>query len=109
MPIWKRSVARSSPVGASPIAPDLNRATEGRLTIVRSMRGLALLLLAAACSSAPRSDYVPGGDALPSRPRSDYRRAVAKERARDAEGALAILDDLSVAYPLDLGIHLHRL
>jgi Tfp pilus assembly protein PilF len=73
------------------------------------MRGLALVLLAAACSSAPRSDYVPGGEALPARPRADYRRAVAKEHARDPEGALAILDDLSVAYPLDLGIHLHRL
>ena len=73
------------------------------------MRGLALLLLAAACSSAPRSGYVPGGEALPARPRSDYRRAVAKEHARDPEGALAILDRLAVAYPLDLGIHLHRL
>ncbi len=73
------------------------------------MRGPLLLLLAAACSSAPRSDYVPGGKALPPRPRADYRRAVAKEQARDPEAALAILDDLSLDYPLDLGIHLHRL
>jgi len=69
----------------------------------------SLLLLAAACSSAPRSDYVPGGKALPARPRSDYRRAVAKERARDPAGALEILGELSASYPLDLGIHLHRL
>lgn len=73
------------------------------------MRGPLLLLLAAACSSAPRSGYVPGGEALPARPRADYRRAVAKERARDAEGALVILDELSLSCPLDLGIHLHRL
>jgi tetratricopeptide (TPR) repeat protein len=73
------------------------------------MRGLLLLLLATACSSAPRSSYVPGGAALPARPRADYRRAVAKERALDREGALVILDELSLSYPLDLGIHLHRL
>ncbi len=73
------------------------------------MRALALVLLAGACSSAPRSGYVPGGEALPARPRADYRRAVAKECARDPEGALVILDELSLTYPLDLGIHLHRL
>jgi tetratricopeptide (TPR) repeat protein len=75
----------------------------------RMARGPALLLLAAACSSVPRSDYVPGGEAMPPRPRADYRRAVAKERAGDPEGALVILDELSASRPLDLGIHLHRL
>ncbi len=75
----------------------------------RRMRGPLLLLLAAACSSAPRSDYVPGGEALPALPRADYRRAVAKERARDPQAALVILGELSATYPLDLGIHLHRL
>lgn len=75
----------------------------------RSMRGLAFVLLAAACSSPPRSDYVPGGEGLPSRARVEYRRAVAKERAGDTDGALKSLDDLASTCPLDLGIHLYRL
>jgi tetratricopeptide (TPR) repeat protein len=73
------------------------------------MRGLPLVLLLAACASAPRSNYVPGAPALASSSRSDYRRAVAKEREGDAKGALAILDELAVGHPLELGIHLHRL
>jgi len=73
------------------------------------MRRLAWMLLATACSSVPRSDYVPGGEALPPRPRADYRRALERERARDPEGALKIYGELCTSYPLDLGIHLRRL
>jgi tetratricopeptide (TPR) repeat protein len=74
-----------------------------------SMRGVAWALLVAACSSTPRSDYVPGGEALPPGKRAEYRRAVAKERTSERNEALRILDDLALSRPLDLGIHLHRL
>lgn len=46
---------------------------------------------------------------MPSRPRSEYRRAVTKERSDERDEALRILDDLALSRPLDLGIHLHRL
>ncbi|HEX5137617.1 MAG TPA: tetratricopeptide repeat protein [Planctomycetota bacterium] len=73
------------------------------------MRAVVSAVLLAACSSTPHSDYVPGGDALPPRPRAEYRKAVAKERSNERQDALKILDDLALSRPLDLGIHLHRL
>ncbi|MHC4550520.1 MAG: tetratricopeptide repeat protein [Planctomycetota bacterium] len=73
------------------------------------MQRLLPLLLAVACTSLPRSSYVPGGEGLPDRARADYRRAVARERHGDLDGALVLLDDLSSRFPLRLGIHLHRL
>ncbi len=74
-----------------------------------SMRAVAWTLLLAACSGTPRSDYVPGGEAMPPRRRAEYRRAVAKEQASERDEALRILGDLAASRPLDLGIHLHRL
>jgi tetratricopeptide (TPR) repeat protein len=74
-----------------------------------AMRAVAWALLLAACSGTPKSDYVPGGEAMPPRKRAEYRRAVAKEQASEREEALRILGDLAAARPLDLGIHLHRL
>ncbi|MCK6461778.1 MAG: hypothetical protein L6Q95_18010, partial [Planctomycetes bacterium] len=73
------------------------------------MRAVAWAFLLAACSGTPKSDYVPGGEAMPPRKRAEYRRAVAKEQASEREEALKILGDLAAARPLDLGIHLHRL
>jgi tetratricopeptide (TPR) repeat protein len=75
----------------------------------RLMRRVAIALLLAACSSVPRSDYVPGGESLPAEARAEYRRAVGKELARDDAGALRILGELASGYPLSLGIHLYRL
>jgi tetratricopeptide (TPR) repeat protein len=67
------------------------------------------LLLLVACAAPPKSEYVPGGAGLPARARSDYRRAVNRERQGDVDGSLAILGELSSRFPLRLGIHLHRL
>jgi tetratricopeptide (TPR) repeat protein len=74
-----------------------------------AMHRLWPLLLAAACSSMPRSDYVPGGKGLPEEARSIYASALAAEREGDTETALKLLDDLCARHPIRLGFHLRRI
>jgi len=69
----------------------------------------ALALLLAACVSAPRSDYVPGGAGLPPDARAEYRAALDASRRGDGAGALRIYADLCARHPLHLGLHLARL
>ena len=73
------------------------------------MARLTPLLLLAACASAPKSDYVPGGAGLPADARKDYRRALFSEHSRDRERALRELADLCSRHPTRLGFHLRRL
>jgi len=70
---------------------------------------VTLLPLLAACASAPRSDYVPGGRDLPAASRALYRRAVALQRAGDADGALREFGTLCRRHPERLAFHLARL
>ncbi|MHC4959653.1 MAG: tetratricopeptide repeat protein [Planctomycetota bacterium] len=72
------------------------------------MRRAILLAFLAACSSPPRSQYVPGGADLPEQTRKDYRRVLALERNGDREDALELVSLLCQRHSTRLAFHLRR-